>query len=220
MADAPIFVDTWKTQTASLVAAHSTTVAKRGFEAGSSGSRVHGIGATNTDDGGSTCILYYGKRMTLQSAMGVGAFVDSGGGGEDTLTRTSGSFITDGWLVGDRMWVHVPTTLLNGFFVTLTAVAALTLTFATASVNTSENFPTGAIMYKLSQMHLSTLAANAGNAASTASLDMLITDYPIADASPDRYIILEANDALVFSVGTAVGASPDRVDITVFGGDY
>ena len=148
-----------------------------------------------------------------------GAFVDNGGS-SDTITRTTGSFVTDGWLIGDRMWVHAPTTLANGFFVTLTGVVALTLTFATATVNTAENFPTGAIIYRLAQMHLTTLAANAGNAASTNALDMIITDWPIADVTPDRYLTLGANDGLVFSVGTAVGASPDRIDITVWGGDY
>ena len=80
--------------------------------------------------------------------------------------------------------------------------------------------PTGAIIYRLAQLHLTTLAANAGNAASTDVLDMLITDYPVADVTPDRFLTLGANDALAFSVGTAVGASPDRVDITVWGGDY
>ena len=219
MADAPIFVGSWRNEQAVFIAAHSTTVAVRGFTAGSSGSRVHGIALANTDAGASDCTLYHAEQMTLQSAMTTGAFVDNGGS-DDTITRTSGSFIDDGWLVGDRMWVHAPTTLLNGFFVTLTAVAALTLTFATASVNTAENFPTGAIMYRLAQLHLTTVAANAGNAASTDALDMLITDYPIADVTPDRYITLGAADALVFSVGTAVGADPDRVDITCFGGDY
>ena len=75
-------------------------------------------------------------------------------------------------------------------------------------------------MWRLSQLHLTTLAANAGNAASTNALDMIITDWPIADVTPDRYIILEANDSLAMSVGTAVGASPDRIDISTFGGDY
>lgn len=219
MAAAPIFVGSWNVQQAVLIAAHSTSIAIRGWLAGASGSRIHGIAVANTDAGGSTCILYHAKQMTLQSAMSTGAFLDNGGS-EDTITRTSGSFVTDGWLVGDRLWVYAPTTLANGFFVTLTAVAALTLTFVTATTDTAENFPTGAIIYRLSQLHLSTLAANAGNAASTDALDMLITDWPIADVSPDRYITLAANDALVFSVGTAVGADPDRVDISVFGGDY
>ena len=221
MADAPIFIGSWRNEQAVLIAAHSNTVAVRGFTAGSSGSRVHGIALANTDAGASDCTLYHAEQMTLQSAMGTGVF-DDNAGSPDTITRTSGSFITDGWLVGDRLWVHGATTLGNGFFVTLTAVATLTLTFATGTVSadTDENFPTGAIIYRLAQLHLTTVAANAGNAASTDALDMLISDFPIADVTPDRYITLGAADALVFSVGTAVGASPDRVDITCFGGDY
>jgi len=219
MAVRPIFIGTWRVENTALIAAHGTGLALVGFTAGSSGSRVHGISVAATDAGGNTMVLYYAKRMTLQSAMTVGAFVD-GGGGSDTITRTGGSFITDGWLVGDRLLVSSPTTLANSFFITLTGVAALALTFATATVDTAENLPTGSIIWKLSQLHLTTLAANAGNAVGTDALDMLITDWPIADVTPDRYIILEANDALAFNVGTAVGAAPDRVDIAVFGGDY
>ena len=216
MAASPIFVGTWRVENTALIAAHGTGLALVGWQAGSSGSRIHGISVANTDAGANTMIMYYAKRLTLQSAMTVGAFVD-GGGGSDTITRTGGSFITDGWLVGDRLLVSDPTTLANSCFVTLTGVVALTLTFATATVNTAEDLPTGSIIWKLSQLHLTTLAINAGNAAATNALDMLITDWPIADVTPDRYITLEANDGLAFNVGTAVGASPDRVDIAVFG---
>ena len=219
MAASPIFVGTWRTEPTVLIAAHGTALAMPIWTAGSSGSRIHGISVAATDSGANTALLYYAKRMTLQSAMGTGAFLNNGGS-PDTITRTSGSFVTDGWLVGDRLLVTGPTTLANSFFVTITVVVALTLTFVTATTDTAENLPTGAIIYKLSQLHLTTLAANAGNAASTDALDMLITDFPIADVTPDRYLILEANDGLAMSVGTAVGASPDRVDITVWGGDY
>lgn len=219
MATRAIFVGTWRTEATSFVAAHGTALALPIFTAGSSGARVHGISVAATDAGANTAILYYGKRMTLESAMTVGAFVD-GGGGDDTITRTAGSFVTDGFVVGDRILVSGATTLANSFFVTLTTVAALTLSFVTATTNTAENFPTGAIIYKLGQLHLTTLAANAGNAASTDALDMLITDWPIGDVTPDRYIILEANDVLAMSYGTAIGASPDRGDVVVFGGDY
>ena len=219
MAASPIFVGTWRNENTVLIASHSTTRALIGWTAGASGSRIHSINATNTDAGGNTLVMYYAKRMTLQSNMGVGAFVD-GGGSDDTITRTVGSFITDGWTIGDRLLVADPTTLANSFFVTLTGVIALTLSFVTATVDTAENFPSGAIIYRLAQLHLSTLAANAGNAASTDSLDMMITDFPSVDVTPDRYLTLEANDCLAFNVGTAVGADPDRVDITVWGGDY
>ncbi len=219
MAASPLFVGTWRNQITALIAAHSTTLALPCWVSGSSGSRVHAISVANTDGGANTIILYYAKQRTLQSAMTVGAFVD-GGGGSDTITRTGGSFITDGWKVGARLLVADPTTLANSFFVTLTGVVALTLTFATANVDTAENFPTGAIIYELSQLHLTTLAANAGNAAATDALDLLIADFPAADVSPDRYLTLEGGDGLAVSVGTAVGASPDRVDVMVAGGDY
>ncbi len=219
MADAPIFVGSWKVQNTVFIASHSTTAALPIFVAGSSGSRVHAISLASTDSGANTAILYYAEKMTAQSDMGTGAFLDNSGD-PDSITRTSGSFVTDGWKIGDRFVVVDPTTLANSFFATLTVVAALTLTFATANTNTAENFPTGAIIYRLSQLHLTTVAANAGNAASTDALDMLITDFPIADVTPDRYIILGPDDALAMSVGTAVGASPDRVDISTFGGDY
>ncbi|MEE8598288.1 MAG: hypothetical protein V3S69_02000 [Dehalococcoidales bacterium] len=219
MADSPIFIGSYVTTITAFIAAHGTVLALPIHLAGSSGGRVHGIAVAATDAGANTALLYYAERMTLESAMGTGAFVDNGGSA-DTLTRTSGSFVTDGWLVGDRMLVADPTTLANSFFVTLTIVAALTLTFVTASVDTVENLPTGSIIYRLSQLHLTTLAANAGNAASTDALDMLITDFPIADVTPDRYLTIGANDGLAMSVGTAVGASPDRIDVTVFAGDY
>ena len=219
MATSPIFVGSWRVENTTLVAAHGTTLALPIWVASNSGSRVHGISVANTDASGNTAILYYAKRMTLASAMGTGTFVD-GGGGSDTITRTSGSFVTDGWLAGDRLLVAGASTLANSFFVTVTGVAALTLTFATATVGAAESLPSTAVIYKLSQLHLTTLAANAGNAASTSTLDLLITDWPIADVTPDRYILIEGNDALAVSVGTAVGASPDRVDISAFGGDY
>jgi len=219
MAANPIFVDPFRVTQTALIAAHGTALALSIWTAGASGSRIHGISVAATDAGANTAILYHAERMTLQASMGTGAFLNNGGS-DDTITRTTGSFITDGWLVGDRLLVAGPTTLANSFFVTLTAVAALTLTFVTASTDTAEDFPTGAIIYRLAQMHLTTLAINAGNAAATDALDMLITDWPIADITPDRYLTLGANDALVISVGTAVGASPDRIDITVWGGDY
>lgn len=219
MATSPIYVGTWRTKTTVLIAAHGTNLALAGFVAGSSGARVHAISVANTDAGANTIIPYYAEQMTLESDMTVGAFVD-GGGGDDTITRTAGSFLADGWKVGDRLLVADPTTLANSFFVTLTAVVALTLSFATATIDTAENFPTGVIIYKLCQLHLTTLAINAGNAASTDALDLLSADIPAVDVTPDRYLTLGAGDALVFSVGTAVGAAPDRVDIMVAGGDY
>lgn len=64
-------------------------------------------------------------------------YVD-GGGGDDTCTRASGSFITDGFKVGGQMTTRASTTPANDGTYTITGVAALTLTFATGSFNTGE----------------------------------------------------------------------------------
>lgn len=64
-------------------------------------------------------------------------FVD-GAGGDDTVTRASGSFITDGFKVGGQMTVRNATTSANNGTYTITGVAALTLTFATGTFDTGE----------------------------------------------------------------------------------
>jgi hypothetical protein len=64
-------------------------------------------------------------------------FVD-GAGGDDTLTRASGSFIDDGFKVGGQLTVRNALTSANNGTYTLTGVAALTLTVATASWTTGE----------------------------------------------------------------------------------
>ena len=219
MTASPIFVGSWRNECTAFIAAHGTNLALPCWVAPATPSRIHAISVANTDGGANTILLYHAKQMTLQSNMTVGAFVD-GGGGSDSITRTAGSFITDGWKIGDRILVADPTTLANAFFATLTAVVALTLTFATSTVDTAENLPSGAIIYRLCQLHLTTLAVNAGNAAATDALDLLTADFPAVDVTPDRYLTIEAGDALVVSLGTAVGASPDRVDVFMAGGDY
>lgn len=64
-------------------------------------------------------------------------FVD-GAGGDDTVTRATGSFITDGFVVGGRMNVRNANTPANDGSYVITGVAATTLTFATGSFNTGE----------------------------------------------------------------------------------
>jgi hypothetical protein len=58
-------------------------------------------------------------------------FVD-GGGSDDTITRASGSFITDGFVVGGQVTIRASATSNDGTF-TVTGVSALTLSVATAS---------------------------------------------------------------------------------------
>ena len=73
------------------------------------------------------------------------AYAD-GGASADTITRLAGSFVTDGFAPGQKITTVGSTTAGNDLTnITLTSVAALTLSFATASLvgDTSENFAAG-----------------------------------------------------------------------------
>lgn len=74
---------------------------------------------------GITTYLNVGNVDTL-------TFVD-GGGGDDTITRATGSFVTDGFKVGGQVTVVNSSGGTNDGTYTLTAVAATTLSVATAS---------------------------------------------------------------------------------------
>ena len=190
---------------------------------GSNGSRVHFISQANSVSSNPT--LYMAEEMTLQSNMGTGAHVDNGGS-PDTLTRSSGSFITDGWMVGDRMWVSGSTTLANDYLVQITGVASGTLTFATATVNAAENLPAGAKIYRMHQLATVSGPSNAGNstsamAANLLDLAMMPALFPGADVAlfvrPDQRT--SRNYVLAASLSAAPSTS-QFVEIICMGADY
>jgi len=75
--------------------------------------------------------------------------VDSGTTAADTITRASGSFVTDGFVAGDKLKLAGATTAGNNTSVTgvlVNTVAALTLTIPTASVTTGEVFAAATVL--------------------------------------------------------------------------
>lgn len=68
-------------------------------------------------------------------------FTFTTGAPDDTVTRATGSFVTDGFKVGGSMIVESATTPANNGTYTITGVAALTLTFADATFDTYEADP-------------------------------------------------------------------------------
>jgi len=75
--------------------------------------------------------------------------VDSGTTADDSITRATGSFITDGFVAGHKLKLFQPTTAANATGITgqlVSSVAALTLTFPTATVTTGEVFAAGTVL--------------------------------------------------------------------------
>lgn len=76
------------------------------------------------------------------------ALVDNGAS-PDTITRASGSFITDGFVAGDKLTLSGATTGANDTAVTgelVATVAALTLTLDTGVVDTAEAFAAATVL--------------------------------------------------------------------------
>lgn len=218
MATSPIFIGTYKSPQLSLVAGYGAQPRPL-FTAGSAGSRLHSLRVSGSNTSQLQLDIILAESVTLQTNMGTGAFVD-GGGSSDTITRTVGSFVTDGWRVGERFVITGATTLANDFLATLTTVASGTLTFATGTVNTPENLPADSKIYRAARLATILLPSNAGTSGSPA-LQLLDRRYmPWLCEDPDGlFLILGAGKSLFFKLSAAVG-SGEQVDITGEYGDY
>lgn len=217
MATSPQFIGTLRTETLQLIPGYSTRFRPL-WVGGNAGSQITQISIVTSDAAANQVQFGVLKKITLEENMGTGALVD-GGGGSDTLTRSSGNFITDGWRVGERMQIVGATTLANDFSALLTAVASGTLTFATATVDTAENLPDGAYLGRLTKLPYVAVPAGAGEPTVVGVSGLDATQMPFLDSSPDRVLTLEPDDVLMAAVTTAMGSS-EVMDIIATGGDF
>lgn len=217
MATTPLFVGSPRTEILNLIPGFATRP-RRLFLAGDDGSKISRINIASSDNASNNVQFFIGKKKTLASAMGTGALVD-GGGGSDTITRTSSSFLTDGWLTGQRFVVDGPTTLANGFTAVLTDAAALTLTFATATVNTAENLPSTAVLYEIVRSFYAPVGAGAGVPSTAPVSGLTTTLLPMLSANLEDGFDLAADFALFAGAVTTLD-SGETIGISVHGFDY
>ncbi|HEY4002427.1 MAG TPA: hypothetical protein VGO93_26385 [Candidatus Xenobia bacterium] len=218
MASTPQFIGTYRSSQTQLVAAHATRP-RPVWTPGSNGSRIHSINvATDDSTSGQTLTLYRATPLTLASNMGTANLVK---GTPDTITRTAGSFLTDGWIQNQRIFVLGSTTLANDVTTFLSAaVAALTLTITASTFNNSEAFPSTGKLMMASLIATISLPASSGSGTSTVPLNALNPNLmPTLLGAPDNFFMLGSADMLLAAVSTSV-ASNKSVDIVVEGGDY
>ena len=192
------------------------------FVAGENGSRIWAVAASCVQATG--LILGVGKLIhTPATDWGGGAIVD-GGASDDTMTRVSGSFITDGYLVGQRIQIIGAPTITNDCQPYIKTLAAGTLSFATATVGTSETLGDAAKIYRIQSIGGPAVAANSGYAAGTTSASCInattMTMVIGATTMLDRYITLGAGDILFGYPTVVMAAATVSLDVTVFGFDY
>ena len=182
-----------------------------------SGSRVHAITVSNNTGSTKNVDLMVGKSLTAFTAALTGSPTITG---QNVLNRTVGSFVTDGWRVGDRVYLMGATTIGNDAIATITAVAATTLTFAASTFSVNESLPITAELVRVSQLYRMAIPNNAGWVDGSPSYPLLHSGYmPAIDPSPGRFLTLGAGDLLLAKLDAAVSAGTN-VDVTTFGGDY
>jgi len=156
--------------------------------------------------------LFAARRLTKVSDMGTASITTN------TIARTTGSFITDGWLVGDSTGFRNTVNLPAVEPAQPTAVSATTLTFP-ANTFTAETPPANAEFWRLHLLSTSTLASGAGSTAGTAALDLFTDAKPFMDASPNRALAVGPGSGY-FAALLSTLPSGGYVDITPLAGDY
>lgn len=186
------------------------------------GSRIHALSATTNDTANNTCLLGKARSRTLVADMGTASIATT-----STITRSSGSFVTDGFLVGQRIAI-LPTaaesganltTAANGQICVLTAVAATTLTVSGTPL-VVETILAGFAIYQLTQLGVTSVPLNSGFASGVPAVSLLSPSVmPWVDDTPNRFMTLGPNEWLWAAAGTALGAG-EVMDISAMLGDY
>src|ERR1700685_2312681 len=146
----PVLIASYGTLQYSIVASHGTRP-RVIFTAGGNGARIASLSCFQDDNtgGGSgtphSVDLYIGRLMTAGSAMGSGQLTQ---GTPDTITRSVGSFLTDGWLQDQRILIQGSTTLGNDVAAHLAApVTSNTLSLTGGTLAATEASPSTANIY-------------------------------------------------------------------------
>ncbi len=151
----------------------SGTAGAAGFRSG--GTAVMDLLAWSSDSVANNVIVWEGLQTTLYANMGVAATTATTNA---TVTRTTGSFVTDGYTVGDNVMLFGSAGAANnGVVLTVTAVATLTLTFNGVPASFSAN--TEAAGFRIVRVHKrSTVPVAAGAATTTgANVQLFASTY-------------------------------------------
>lgn len=185
------------------------------------GCRVIGGSISSTDSVAASLLIYKGSVLTTQDADTTGVMALTTG----SITRASGSFITDGWKPGDMVMLFGPSTSAYvgsatqgnvGKVGLISAVTATTLTVAASTYTADATLPTGARLARMSQRTRRAVAANAGNADATPAVALMGgTQDPASAALPDTGWELGQTDLMAVAVVSNLSTIPARLDIDV-----
>lgn len=157
-------------------------------------------------------IMWQGTALTT-----VGGATGTAASTTSTLTRTTGSFITDGWSVGDLVMAFAPigtapNAAVDGILGTITAVTATTIT-VNGTPFAALTLATGTRLCRMMQALRAPIPAGSGTNGTAPSVNLLNNAL---DGSVLRYERkLGPNELLAASMASAVSALPAFVNISV-----
>lgn len=220
MATAPNYVARYPVQGFSFAIADSTNWRPLALSPSPNGCRIHYLNVAQTEATARNLVLGIARRVSQPANFGATKTVTS----QNTINRASGSFITDGWRVNDIvMLVNVTdvfTDANHATFGVVSAVAATTLTVTGTPFTNQSPMSDSLSLYKVALQTTHNIPASAGNTNAVPSVAALgLTQWPMIDGSPGRFLTLGPNDLLVGQLGTAM-TSTNRTDVTVGLGDY
>ena len=175
-------------------------------------SRLLDAVVSSTDAASKDMIVWKGRVTTRQDAALTGVMTITA---TNTINRTTGSFVTDGWRVGDTGMLFAPVAgaanASDGLLVIVTGVTALALTCNTPVALINETLLAGTRLCEIAQLFTTQIPANAGNANAIPNVTLLNNTM---DAAQDKAgMMVEADAVLALSMAAAVAALPARISV-------
>lgn len=164
---------------------------------------------SSTDGSAKDVIVYLGQVATTQDTTNTGTMTTT----TSTIGRTNGSFITDGWKVGDLAMTFAPASAApnasqDGVLGTITTVAAGTLT-VNGTPFAALTLATGTRIVRVRPHFRATVAANSGTNGTSPSVALLGNGQ---DGSVLRTELkLGPTNMLIVAMQSAVSALPAYV---------
>lgn len=172
------------------------------------GQRVVDGGFASNDGTARDIYIYTGKQMSLYADMGAPTIT-----GSNTINRTGGgSFITEGWQIGDAAMLFGATnTANNGLLLVITGVSASALTVNGVPL-TNETLPVGARVIRVARRTTKNLPLNAGNTNGAPAIPLFGgTQDPAALPPPDTGMSLSKDGVIICAMTAAISALPAQV---------
>lgn len=180
------------------------------------GQRIIDGNICSTDGTARSALIYIGTVLTRQANMGAASIT-----GTNTINRDVGSFLTDGWKVGDTLMpFDMLTAANNGVVAQITAVTAIAIT-VNGTPFSNETLPAGARLARISRRTQRAIAINAGNADATPPVQLIGGQQdPSAFQPPDAGIALGKDDIIAVAAVATISALPARLDFHAIGALY